>query len=98
MQVFALLEMHQHLSTCLPVLTAMLAGDRVTNRLLADMKRLLRVCCCSNTSALFQEYEDSVAHDSNKMLPQDGTIHPLTAQVLSYIKVSSVFMSSSAKA
>lgn len=36
---------------------------------------------------LFNEYEDVVSRDSNKMLPMDGTIHPLTAQVLSYIKV-----------
>jgi hypothetical protein len=36
---------------------------------------------------LFNEYEDLVARDGNKILPMDGTIHPLTAQVLSYVKV-----------
>jgi hypothetical protein len=37
---------------------------------------------------MFNEYEDLVARDGNKMLPMDGTIHPLTAQVvLSYVKV-----------
>lgn len=90
MQVFALLDMHRQLSTCLPVLTAMLSGDRIADRLLADLTCLLREC--STTSLmLFREYEDSVARDGNKMLPQDGTIHPLTAQVLSYLKVSQLF-------
>jgi hypothetical protein len=36
---------------------------------------------------LFNEYEGVVAREGSKMLPMDGTIHPLTAQVLSYIKV-----------
>lgn len=36
---------------------------------------------------LFGEYEELVSRDGNKMLPADGTIHPLTAQVLSYVKV-----------
>lgn len=36
---------------------------------------------------LFNEYEGVVSRDGNKMLPADGTIHPLTAQVLSYVKV-----------
>jgi hypothetical protein len=38
-------------------------------------------------AVLFGEYEDVVARDASKILPPDGTIHPLTAQVLSYLKV-----------
>ncbi|KIZ02022.1 Exocyst complex component 7 [Monoraphidium neglectum] len=37
-------------------------------------------------AVLFGEYEDVVARDASKILPPDGTIHPLTAQVLSYLK------------
>eukprot|EP00775_Hariotina_reticulata_P010615 gene10615-10773_t len=85
-RVFALLDMHRQLSTCLPVLTAMLSGDsRVADRLLADLTCLLQECSATSLM-LFREYEDSVSRDGNKMLPQDGTIHPLTAQVLSYLK------------
>jgi len=39
-------------------------------------------------ASLFGEYEDVVARDVSKILPPDGTIHPLTAQVVSYVKVS----------
>ena len=38
-------------------------------------------------AALFREYADVVAMDDSKILPPDGTIHPLTAQVVGYIKV-----------
>lgn len=48
----------------------------------------LQQLVASAALGLFGEYEDLVARDgASKVLPADGTIHPLTAQVLSYIKV-----------
>ena len=47
----------------------------------------LLVLVARAAAALFGEYEDVVARDASKILPPDGTIHPLTAQVLSYVKV-----------
>jgi hypothetical protein len=47
----------------------------------------LQQMVCSAALGLFSEYEASIGSDGNKMLPLDGTIHPLTAQVLSYLKV-----------
>lgn len=41
----------------------------------------------SRALGLSNEYEDVTLRDGNKMLPMDGTSHPLTAQFLSYIKV-----------
>ncbi|GBG00340.1 hypothetical protein Rsub_13072 [Raphidocelis subcapitata] len=37
-------------------------------------------------AALFGEYEDAVGRDASRILPPDGTVHPRTAQVLSYVK------------
>jgi hypothetical protein len=45
-------------------------------------------CRCRSALDLFNDYEGVVVREGSKMLPMDGTIHPLTAQVLSYIKVS----------
>eukprot|EP00878_Enallax_costatus_P013220 GHUV01013820.1.p1 GENE.GHUV01013820.1~~GHUV01013820.1.p1 ORF type:complete len:538 (+),score=189.34 GHUV01013820.1:921-2534(+) len=85
-KVFSLLSMHKHLQASLPVLQDLLRGAQGnTDRLLGDLSALLRLI--SNAAAsLFGAYEEGVARDSNKVLPMDGTIHPLTAQVLSYMK------------
>jgi len=47
----------------------------------------LQQLVASAARGLLGEYEELIARDGNKMLPMDGTIHPLTAQVLSYVKV-----------
>jgi len=45
----------------------------------------------SAARGLLGEYEELIARDGNKVLPMDGTIRsPLTAQVLSYVKVGAV--------
>ncbi|KAI8467925.1 MAG: Cullin repeat-like-containing domain protein [Monoraphidium minutum] len=53
--------------------------------LLRDFRGLASLAAHA-AAALFGEYEGVVAADASKVLPPDGTIHPLTAQVLSYLK------------
>ncbi len=47
----------------------------------------LQLLVAKAAASIFGEYEEVVAKDASKILPPDGTIHPLTAQVLSYVKV-----------
>jgi hypothetical protein len=84
--VFALLDMHRHLAASLPALDTMLRGSSGMAPLLGQLQALLRATA-SAAAVLFAEYAESVSRDSNKVLPMDGTVHPLTAQVLSYLKV-----------
>jgi hypothetical protein len=84
--VFALLDMHRHLAASLPALDGMLRANSGMAPLLGQLQALLRATA-SAAAVLFAEYADSVARDGNKVLPMDGTVHPLTAQVLSYLKV-----------
>jgi hypothetical protein len=84
--VFSLLDMHRHLSASLPALESMLAPSPAMAPLLGQLQALLRATA-SAAAVLFAEYAESVARDGNKVLPMDGTVHPLTAQVLSYLKV-----------
>lgn len=58
-------------------------------RFLGGLDGLLQLISAAAAS-LFGEYEESIARDGNKVLPMDGTIHPITAQVLSYLKVRSL--------
>lgn len=67
--------------------TGPLAVGWVGGTALVDGLWELQQMVCSAALGLFSEYEGSIAADANKMLPLDGTIHPLTAQVLSYLKV-----------
>eukprot|EP00879_Flechtneria_rotunda_P024563 GHRR01026045.1.p1 GENE.GHRR01026045.1~~GHRR01026045.1.p1 ORF type:complete len:134 (-),score=41.11 GHRR01026045.1:538-939(-) len=85
LQVFALLDMHRTISGALPPLSSLLT-DGASHQILADLARL-QLVVASAAASLFTEYAESVARDSSKVLPLDGTIHPLTAQVLSYLKV-----------
>jgi hypothetical protein len=84
--VFALLDMHRHLSASLPALDSMLRATSGMTALLGQLQALLRATA-SAAAVLFAEYAESVSRDGNKVLPMDGTVHPLTAQVLSYLKV-----------
>eukprot|EP00879_Flechtneria_rotunda_P025217 GHRR01026787.1.p1 GENE.GHRR01026787.1~~GHRR01026787.1.p1 ORF type:complete len:607 (+),score=217.54 GHRR01026787.1:931-2751(+) len=83
-RVFALLDMHRTISGALPPLSSLLT-DGASHQILADLARL-QLVVASAAASLFTEYAESVARDSSKVLPLDGTIHPLTAQVLSYLK------------
>jgi hypothetical protein len=85
-QVFALLDMHRHLAASLPALDSMLRATSGIAALLGQLQALLRATA-SAAAVLFAEYAESVSRDGNKVLPMDGTVHPLTAQVLSYLKV-----------
>ena len=63
------------------------AGAAGVGTALVDGLWELQQLVASAALGLFGDYEDVIARDGNKMLPMDGTIHPLTAQVLSYVKV-----------
>jgi hypothetical protein len=78
--------MHRHLAASLPALDAMLRANSSMAPLLGQLQALLRATAAA-AAGLFAEYAESVARDGNKVLPMDGTVHPLTAQVLSYLKV-----------
>jgi hypothetical protein len=38
-------------------------------------------------AGLVTAYVEAVRRDASHILPPDGTVHPLTAQVVSYVKV-----------
>lgn len=59
-------------ATCAPLLS----------RVQALLKRLAKTA--HNT---FGEFEDTVSQDSTRHSVQDGTVHPLTAYVITYVKV-----------
>ncbi|WIA09825.1 hypothetical protein OEZ85_009200 [Tetradesmus obliquus] len=84
-KVFSLLDMHRHLAASLPALQAMLAASSSMVPLLGQLQALLAAAAAA-AAGLFAEYAESVARDGAKVLPMDGTVHPLTAQVLSYLK------------
>lgn len=84
--MFSLLDMHRHLAASLPALQAMLAASSSMVPLLGQLQALLAAAAAA-AAGLFAEYAESVARDGAKVLPMDGTVHPLTAQVLSYLKV-----------
>eukprot|EP00882_Tetradesmus_deserticola_P013295 GHRQ01014102.1.p1 GENE.GHRQ01014102.1~~GHRQ01014102.1.p1 ORF type:complete len:335 (+),score=196.26 GHRQ01014102.1:1145-2149(+) len=77
--------MHRHLAASLPALDAMLRASSSTAPLLGALQALLRATA-SAAAVLFAEYAEGVCRDGAKVLPMDGTVHPLTAQVLSYLK------------
>jgi hypothetical protein len=88
--VFLLLDMHQSIAQLATLFKSLLSDPEAApgaRSLLADLAQLLSTVATSAAS-LFSDYEDSVAQDASKVLPMDGTIHPLTAQVVSYMKVS----------
>jgi hypothetical protein len=78
--------MHRHITSMVPVLESILSVGQHSLPVLSELQQLRGVVAISAAS-LFSEYEDNVAKDGSKVLPMDGTIHPLTAQVVSYIKV-----------
>jgi hypothetical protein len=87
--VFLLLDMHQSIAQLATLFKSLLGDPEAApgaRSLLADLAQLLSTVATSAAS-LFSDYEDSVAQDASKVLPMDGTIHPLTAQVVSYMKV-----------
>ena len=47
----------------------------------------LRGCVARAAAALVAAYADAVAKDASRVLPPDGTIHPLTAQAVGFVKV-----------
>lgn len=63
-----------------------LGGAGAAGTALVDGLWELQQLVAGSALVLFNEYEGLVSRDGNKMLPGDGTIHPLTAQVLSYVK------------
>ena len=78
--------MHRHIRTMVPVLESILSVGKQSLPVLSELQQL-RAVVATSAASLFSEYEDSVARDGSKVLPMDGTIHPLTAQVVSYVKV-----------
>lgn len=84
--MFLLLDMHRHVAATLPVLDRMMGGNPALAPLLGELRSLLALAAAA-AGSLFGEYAESVARDNNKVLPLDGTVHPLTAQTLSYLRV-----------
>ena len=52
------------------------------NRVEALLTRLAKTA-----HSTFAEFEDAVSHNSNRHIVHDGTVHPLTAYVINYVKV-----------
>ncbi|KAF8054700.1 EXO70A1 [Scenedesmus sp. PABB004] len=78
--------MHRAITACLPVLDGLLATAPGLAGALDGLARLGHAAAAA-AGSLFSEYEEGVARDANKVLPLDGTVHPLAAQVVSYLKL-----------
>jgi len=83
-KVFALLDMQEHLKSMQRTMERVLEGATsgpLLNRVQALLMRLEKTA-----HSTFAEFEDAVSHNSNRHVVHDGTVHPLTAYVINYVK------------
>ncbi|KAK9812710.1 hypothetical protein WJX72_002444 [[Myrmecia] bisecta] len=83
-KVFGLLDMHEHLDHLLPALEHVLEGT--TGMQLAQDLLQLNSSLRREARDTFVEFEASIARDPPKHTVPDGTVHPLSAYTLSFLK------------
>lgn len=84
-KMFALLDMHAHLQEMQPMLRSVLSGKERVSGLLNDLAAL-RNSQAKTARVLFADFEDFVNQNPNKAVVNDGTVHPVCAYVLSFMK------------
>eukprot|EP00210_Caulerpa_lentillifera_P004604 g4390.t1 len=83
-KLFSLLDMHRTLEQVLNEMEGIIRGTDCQRRY-DELKTLLNEIANSSTE-LFDSFQHSVKLDSNKKEVQDGTVHPLAAEVLTFFK------------
>lgn len=83
-KVFGLLDMQEHLEAAAGPLARVLAGT-ACSRMLADLVQLA-AALRAEARATLGEFEATIAHDAPRGPPPDGTVHPLAAYTLSFLK------------
>mmetsp|Transcript_32957 Transcript_32957/g.72844 ORF Transcript_32957/g.72844 Transcript_32957/m.72844 type:complete len:654 (-) Transcript_32957:625-2586(-) len=84
-KVFVLLEMSKHLEEVLPLLEGLLGGKERCGQFLSDL-RSLNVVMAKAARSIFSDFEQSIGRDASKVQTVDGTVHPLCAQTLGYLR------------
>ncbi|KAK9821134.1 hypothetical protein WJX81_005577 [Elliptochloris bilobata] len=83
-KVFGLLDMQEHLEAAAGPLSRVLAGTACA-RMLGDMVALA-AALRAEARATLGEFEATIARDAPRGPPPDGTVHPLAAYTLSFLK------------
>ncbi|KAK9901547.1 hypothetical protein WJX75_001553 [Coccomyxa subellipsoidea] len=83
-KVFGLLDMQEQVEAALARLAATLEGTPAAT-FLADFTQLAAMLR-QEARATLEEFEASIGRDTVKHPPADGTVHPLTAYTLSFLK------------
>jgi len=83
-KVFGLLDMQEHLEAAAGPLGRVLAGG-ACGRMLGDMVAL-GAALRAEARATLGEFEATLARDAPRGPPPDGTVHPLAAYTLSFLK------------
>ncbi|BDA42170.1 Exocyst complex component EXO70A1 [Coccomyxa sp. Obi] len=83
-KVFGLLDMQEQVEAALARLAPMLEGTHAASFLaeFAQLAAMLR----QEARATLEEFEASISRDTVKHPPADGTVHPLAAYTLSFLK------------
>lgn len=83
-KVFGLLDCHEQLELYISQFYSILQGTSCEGQLV--MFENLNIRMQNETRATFSEFELSIEHDTDRHAGPDGTVHPLTAYTLSFLK------------
>lgn len=83
-KVFGLLDCHEQLQLYISQFYSILQGTSCEGQLV--MFENLNIRMQNETRATFSEFELSIEHDTDRHAGPDGTVHPLTAYTLSFLK------------
>eukprot|EP00873_Tetraselmis_striata_P012678 jgi/Tetstr1/432942/TSEL_022280.t1 len=83
-KVFALLDMQEHLGGLQDVMEDVLRGTTCAPLLKEVHELLARLAFTAHGT--FAEFEDAVSRNDTRHVVHDGTVHPLTAYVINYVK------------